>query len=185
MDLDTFVFSAVLLLGATSIMVAVFKHLGLGSVLGLLTAGAVLGPYSPGVYLTQHVEDIRHFTELGVVLLLFLIGLEMKPDRLWSMRREVFGLGSLQILLTGLVIAAYASLFQPSWQGALLIGLTLALSSTAFVLQLLQERGEVASPHGRSAFAVLLMQDLAVVPLLALVPMLSDVGSLSSVPVWE
>ena len=88
MHLDTFLFSALLLLLATSVAVALFKHLGLGSVLGLLVAGIVVGPYSPGPYVTEHVEDVRHFTELGVVLLLFLIGLEMKPGRLWAMRRE-------------------------------------------------------------------------------------------------
>jgi glutathione-regulated potassium-efflux system ancillary protein KefC len=186
MELNSFVLSAVLLLFAASIAVALFKHLGLGSVLGLLVAGIIVGPHSPGPYVTTHVEDVRHFTELGVVLLLFLIGLEMKPGRLWALRRNVFGLGSLQILLSGIAIAAYVSLYQASWKTALLIGLTLALSSTAFVVQLLQERGEMASRYGSTAFAVLLMQDLAIVPLLALVPILSDTGALSSaVPLWE
>jgi len=186
MDLDSFVLSAVLLLIATSIAVALFKYLGLGSVLGLLVAGIIVGPHFPGPYVTAHVEDVRHFTELGVVLLLFLIGLEMKPGRLWALRRSVFGLGSLQILLSGVVIAAYVSMYQASWKTALLIGLTLALSSTAFVMQLLQERGEIASRYGSTAFAVLLMQDLAIVPLLALVPILSDTGALSSaVPLWK
>jgi glutathione-regulated potassium-efflux system ancillary protein KefC len=186
MDLDSFVISAVMLLAAASVAVAVFKRLGLGSVLGLLVAGVVVGPHSPGPYVTAHVDDVRHFTELGVVLLLFLIGLEMRPRRLWALRREVFGLGSLQILLTGVAIAAYVGLHLPSWKTALLIGLTLALSSTAFVVQLLQERGEIASRHGTTAFAVLLMQDLAIVPLLALVPILSDTGTLSAeIPLWE
>ncbi len=186
MELDSFVLSAVLLLIAASVAVALFKHLGLGSMLGLLVAGIIVGPHSPGPYITTHVEDVRHFTELGVVLLLFLIGLEMKPGRLWALRRNVFGLGSLQILLSGVAIAAYMALYQASWKTALLIGLTLALSSTAFVMQLLQERGEIASRHGSTAFAVLLMQDLAIVPLLALVPILSDTGALSSeVPLWE
>jgi glutathione-regulated potassium-efflux system ancillary protein KefC len=185
-QLDTFVFSAVMLLAATSVAVAVFKRLGLGSVLGLLVAGVIVGPHSPGPYVTAHVDDVRHFTELGVVLLLFLIGLEMRPRRLWALRREVFGLGSLQILLSGLAIAAYVALFQASWKTSLLIGLTLGLSSTAFVVQLLQERGEVASRHGTAAFAVLLMQDLAIVPLLAVVPILSDTGALSAeVPLWK
>jgi glutathione-regulated potassium-efflux system protein KefB len=175
-----------LLLIAASIAVALFKHLGLGSVLGLLVAGIIVGPHSPGPYVTTHVEDVRHLTELGVVLLLFLIGLEMKPGRLWALRRNVFGLGSLQILLSGVVIAAYVAMYQSSWKTALLIGLTLALSSTAFIVQLLQERGEIASRYGSTAFAVLLMQDLAIVPLLALVPILSDTGALSSaVPLWK
>jgi glutathione-regulated potassium-efflux system protein KefB len=186
MHLDTFIFSALILLLVTSVAVALFKHLGLGSVLGLLVAGIVVGPYSPGPYLTEHVDDVRHFTELGVVLLLFIIGLEMNPSRLWSMRREVFGLGSLQILLSGLAIALYIRFFDYSVTSALLIGLTFALSSTAFVLQILQERGEIASRHGMTAFSVLLMQDLAIVPLLAVVPILSDTGRLSAdVPLWE
>jgi glutathione-regulated potassium-efflux system protein KefB len=186
MELDSFVFSALLLLLAASAALVLFKHLGLGSVLGLLVAGIIVGPHSPGPYVTVHVEDVRHFAELGVVLLLFVIGLEMKPARLWALRREVFGLGTLQILISGLAIAAYAALYQGSWKTALLMGLTLALSSTAFVLQLLQERGEIASKYGTTAFAVLLAQDLAIVPLLAMVPILSETGALSSsVPLWE
>ncbi|MES9831608.1 MAG: cation:proton antiporter [Candidatus Thiodiazotropha sp. DIVDIV] len=186
MHLDTFLVSALMLLIATSVAVALFKHLGLGSVLGLLVAGIVVGPYSPGPYVTEHVEDVRHFTELGVVLLLFLIGLEMRPRRLWAMRREVFGLGSLQILITGLVIAFYLHLYESSWSLSLLIGLTFALSSTAFVIQVLQDRGEIASKHGMTAFSILLMQDLAIVPLLAVVPILSDAGRLSAeVPLWQ
>ncbi len=186
MHLDTFLFSAMILLLVTSVAVTLFKHLGLGSVLGLLVAGIVVGPYSPGPYLTEHVADVRHFTELGVVLLLFLIGLEMNPSRLWAMRREVFGLGSLQILVSGLVIAVYIQAFGYALPLALLIGVTFALSSTAFVLQILQERGEIASHHGMTAFSILLMQDLAIVPLLAAVPILSDTGRLSAeIPLWE
>ncbi|MET0065590.1 MAG: cation:proton antiporter [Candidatus Thiodiazotropha sp.] len=186
MHLDTFLFSALLLLLVTSITVSLFKHLGLGSVLGLLVAGIVVGPHSPGPYVTEHVEDVRHFTELGVVLLLFLIGLEMQPRRLWAMRREVFGLGSLQILLSGVVIALYLRQYESSWSLALLIGLTFALSSTAFVMQILHERDETVSEHGKAAFSILLMQDLAIVPLLAAVPILSDAGRLSAeVPLWK
>lgn len=186
MHLDSFIVSALLLLAVTSVAVALFRHLGLGSVLGLLVAGVVVGPHSPGPYVTAHVEDVRHFTELGVVLLLFVIGLEMQPRRLWSLRRSLFGLGSLQILLTGIPIALYVSLSEASWGVSLLMGLTLALSSTAFVMQLLQERGEFASTHGKSAFAVLLMQDLSIVPLLAIVPLLSDTAAIASgIPLWE
>lgn len=186
MHVDSFIVSALMILAAASISVALFRHLGLGSVLGLLVAGVIVGPHSPGPSATAHVEDVRHFTELGVVLLLFVIGLEMNPKRLWSMRREVFGLGSLQILVTGIVLAVYFYFYTPSWQTALLVGMTFALSSTAFVMQLLQERGEIATKHGISAFSILLMQDMAVVPLLALVPILSDVGTLSAnIPLWE
>lgn len=186
MHLDSFVVSALILLAVTSMTVALFRHMGLGSVLGLLVAGVVIGPHSPGPYITDHVDDVRHFTELGVVLLLFVIGLEMKPQRLWALRREIFGLGSLQILVTGAVIAAYVSLGTDNWGTALLMGLTLALSSTAFVMQILQERGEVASRYGTGTFSVLLMQDLAVVPLLALVPLLSQTAAISSsLPLWQ
>ncbi|MGD8514207.1 MAG: cation:proton antiporter [Granulosicoccaceae bacterium] len=185
MHLDSFLASALLVLIATSIAVALFKRLGLGSVLGLLVAGIIVGPYSPGPYVTTHVEDVRNFTELGVVLLLFLIGLEIQPKRLWAMRREVLGLGLLQIIASGLVLGLYFSFFQSSWQTAILIGFIFALSSTAFVLQLLQERGEIASRHGSTAFSILLMQDIAIVPILAVVPLLSDSGGLpSDISMW-
>jgi glutathione-regulated potassium-efflux system protein KefB len=186
MDLNNFLVSAVLLLAVTSVAVALFKHLGLGSVLGLLVAGIVVGPHSPGPYVTTHVDDVRRFTELGVVLLLFIIGLEMKPRQLWALRRQVFGLGSLQILVSGTLIGAYALTYAASWQTALLDGLTLALSSTAYVMQMLQDRGEIASRHGKTAFGILLMQDLAIVPLLALVPILSETHALlRDFPLWE
>jgi len=186
MYLDSFITSALLVLTATSIAVILFRYFRLGSVLGLLVAGIIIGPYSPGPILTEHVEDVRSFTELGVVLLLFLIGIEMKPSRLWAMRRDVLGLGSLQILLSGLAIGVYFLVYQQRWEVALLIGMTFALSSTAFVLQLLQERGEIASKQGTTAFSVLLMQDMAIVPLLAIVPLMSITGPMSSsVPRWE
>ncbi|ADC61205.1 cation:proton antiporter domain-containing protein [Allochromatium vinosum] len=176
MELHSFILSAIVLLTAAALSVTLFKHLGLGSILGLLVAGVAVGPHSPGPYVTAHVEDVRNFTELGVVLLLFMIGLEMQPKRLWALRREVFGLGTVQILLSGLVIALYLSIYAPSWPVALLMGLTMALSSTALVMQLLHERGDLSTRHGTTAFAVLLMQDLAVVPLLAIVPLMSDLG---------
>lgn len=180
MELHSFIVSAIVLLTAAALAVALFKHLGLGSILGLLVAGIAVGPHSIGPYVTAHVDDVRNFTELGVVLLLFMIGLEMQPKRLWALRREVFGLGTVQILLCGLGIAVYISFYQTSWQAALIIGLTMALSSTALVMQLLHERGELATRHGTSAFAILLMQDLAVVPMLAIVPLLSDLASTSA-----
>ena len=178
MEPESFVESAVVLLVATAFAVAIFRRFGLGSVLGLLVAGILIGPYTPGLVVTRNVEGVRHFTELGVVLLLFVIGLEMHPHRLWSLRRSMFGLGTLQILVSGGVIALFMHLSEPDWGIDLLAGLTLALSSTAFVMQILQERGEIASPHGQTTFAILLMQDLAVVPLLALTPILGDVESL-------
>ncbi|PJA31665.1 MAG: portal protein [Zetaproteobacteria bacterium CG_4_9_14_3_um_filter_53_7] len=187
MSFDAILFSALFLLVTVSVTVGISKKLGLGSILGLLVAGIIVGPYSPGPALTDQVESLRHFAEIGVVLLLFLIGLEMRPAKLWTMRREVFGLGSLQILLSGIVIGAYASWSMPMSTGvAMLIGLTLALSSTAFVIQILQERGEIASRYGTASFAVLLMQDLAIIPLLAITPLFSEGGVLpDDIPVWE
>jgi len=145
----------------------------------LIKTGVIVGPHSPGPKITDEVETLMHFAEMGVVLLLFLIGLEMKPKKLWSMRREVFGLGSSQIILSGVFLAAYVHFFlSKEWNVSLLLGLTLALSSTAFVMQILQERGEIASRYGSTSFAILLMQDLAIVPLLAMVPLLSSSGAL-------
>lgn len=187
MELDSqFLLSTVWLLVIATLAVGLFSRAGLGSILGLLVAGVVVGPYTPGPVLTEDVGAVRHFTELGVVLLLFLIGTEMRPSRLWSMRREVFGLGGLQILVTGAAITLYGLLQASNWQAAVLTGLTLSLSSTALVMQMLHERGETASPHGSAAFAVLLMQDLAVVPLLALIPFLAGQGSVSpGMPLWQ
>lgn len=186
MDLESFIASAVILLIAASLMVVLFKHLGLGSIAGLLVAGIIVGPHTPGPYITTRVEGVRSFTELGIVLLLFVIGLEIRPSRLWSLRREVFGLGSLQIILTATAITGFALWNNWPWKTSLIIGLTMAVSSTALVMQILQEKGEIASPHGGAAFGVLLMQDLAVVPMLALIPVLAGPGIFSvSMPGWK
>lgn len=186
MDIEVFLTSALYLLAVIAISIAFSKRLGLGSILGLLVAGVIVGPHSPGPVWTDEVETVRHITEFGVVLLLFLIGLEMQPRKLWEMRRSVFGLGSAQILVSGALIFAYLYFYATSWQAALLVGLTFALSSTAFVMQLLQEKGELYTETGRSGFSILLMQDIAVVPLLALVPILADKGDLSAGhPVWQ
>jgi glutathione-regulated potassium-efflux system protein KefB len=155
-------------------MVVLFKHFGLGSIAGLLVAGIIVGPYAPGPYITIGVEGVRSFAELGVVLLLFIIGLEIRPKRLWALKRNVFGLGSLQILLTALAITGYGLLTGSLWRSSLMIGLTMAVSSTALVMQLLQDRGEIASPHGGASLGILLMQDLAIVPILALIPVLAN-----------
>jgi len=174
MHFDSFVTSALLMLIMTSLAVALFKNIGLGSVLGLLVAGIAINQIAAVTELemAKHAEDIRHFTELGVILLLFLIGLKMRPKTLWEMRHEVFGLGLLQIILSGTLIALYLGLYQGFSLLTFVFGLTFALSSTAFVLQLLQEKGDIASKHGNTAFSILLMQDLAIVPLLAVLPLL-------------
>jgi len=183
--MDFFLLSMLVLLAVTAIMVTLSKHMGLGSILGLLIAGIIVGPHTAGPIITSDVETMRHFTEFGVVLLLFVIGLEMQPSKLWSMRKEVFGLGSLQVIVSGVVLGLYMSFFLENYKVALLIGFTLALSSTALVMQLLQEKGKLNTEHGKSAFAILLLQDLAVVPLLAVLPLISSHQESSSTPWWE
>lgn len=166
-------FDAVVLLAASAVGLLIFRRAGFGSVLAFLAAGILLGPH--GLAIAGAGEALRSFTELGVVFLLFLVGIEMQPARLWQMRRAVFGLGSAQVILTGLTLAAVAvALGVGTWSASLILGFGLALSSTAFVLQLLQERGETPSPHGQAAFAILLLQDLAIVPLLAALPLLGS-----------
>ncbi|MCW8918706.1 MAG: monovalent cation:proton antiporter-2 (CPA2) family protein [Gammaproteobacteria bacterium] len=160
-----------ILLGAAVLIVPLFQYLRLGTVLGFLAAGMAIGP--GGLALVTDVEQVRGLAELGVVFLLFIIGIELKPARLWLMRRQVFGMGSAQVLATGLVLTLALMALELELRVALLLGLGLALSSTAFVLQLLTERHELGSSHGRAAFAILLLQDMAVVPLLALVPLLA------------
>jgi len=162
----------IILLSAAVIAVPLFQSLGLGAIPGFLVAGIVLGPSGLG-YIENH-DEIAHFAELGVVLLLFVIGIEINPARLWKMKALVLGLGSLQVLITAGVISIIAhELLDSSWKISLLIGSALALSSTAFVLQLLTERKLLSSAYGKPAVSVLLLQDLAVVPLLAFVSLLA------------
>jgi monovalent cation:proton antiporter-2 (CPA2) family protein len=146
-------------------VVPLLNRLGLSSVIGYLVAGVIIGP--SGISLVGDAEAVLHFAEIGVVLLLFIIGLELQPRRLWVMRRAVFGLGSLQVIGTTLLLAAALRFLGMSITEAALIGFSLALSSTAFVLQLLGEKKQLNSPHGRSAFGVLLFQDVAVIPVIA------------------
>jgi len=158
-------------LGAAVIAVPLFKRARLGAVLGYLAAGVAIGPSV--LRLVTDVDNILSFAELGVVLLLFVIGLELQPSRLWVLRRSVFGLGTAQVAGSTLVLGAIALAFGVTWQAALVIGFALAMSSTAFVLQALAERRELTTRYGRSAFAILLFQDLSVIPLLALIPLLA------------
>jgi len=166
--------SAVFLLTAV-LLVPLFRRAKLGAVIGYLAAGIAIGPH--GLRLIADPAATLQFAEFGVVLLLFLIGLELEPRRLWVMRRHVFGLGGAQVFVTGAVLAGAALAFGLDWRAATIAGLGLALSSTALVLQSLSERGQLASRHGREAFAVLLFQDLVVIPLLALLPLLAGEGS--------
>ncbi len=148
------------------------RRAGFGSVLGYLLAGLVIGP--GGLRLITDVGAIASIAELGVVMLLFLIGLEVRPQRLWVMRRSVFGLGTAQVFLTGAILAALAYAFGLAWQGSVVLGAGLAMSSTAIVLPLLAERDLLRTPAGRDAFAVLLFQDIAFIPFVAIAPLLSS-----------
>jgi monovalent cation:proton antiporter-2 (CPA2) family protein len=174
---------ALIFLGAAVIAVPLFRKLRLGSILGYLAAGLVIGPFGLGLF--SDSASVMHVAELGVVLFLFIIGLELNLSRLWAMRHDIFVLGTAQVVFTGLLAMLFPLLVvgRP-WQGSLIAGLGLALSSTALVMQLLGERGEVQQPHGQKAFAILLLQDLAIVPLLALVALLSPVDSGNDGPLW-
>jgi monovalent cation:proton antiporter-2 (CPA2) family protein len=166
--------TAIFLLTAV-LLVPLFRRLGLGAVLGYLAAGMLIGPW--GLALAGEVDATMEFAEFGVVLLLFIIGLELEPRRLWVLRHSVFGLGGAQVAATGLALGAGALYFGLDWRAALVIGLGLAMSSTAMILTALSERGQLPARHGRLAFAVLLFQDLSVIPLLALLPVLGDSGA--------
>ncbi|TAL03404.1 MAG: glutathione-regulated potassium-efflux system protein KefB [Rhodospirillaceae bacterium] len=172
---------AAIFLGAAVALVPIFKRLGLGAIIGYLVAGALIGP--AGLRLITDVDAISQFAEFGVVLLLFVIGLELQPRRLWTMRASVFGLGGAQVLITAGVLGVGAIMAGQGLASAAVIGLALALSSTAFVLQTLSERGQLATRHGRAAFAILLFQDLAAIPILAVVPFLDGgAANLSPLP---
>lgn len=174
--MEQFLLQLFIFLASAAIAVPLAKKFGLGSVLGYLVAGIVIGPF--GVSLIHHVDDVMHFTEFGVVMMLFLVGLELKPSLLWQMRLPILGIGGAQVVLSSLLIGAVALLFLP-WQQALAIGLVLALSSTAIVLQTLNEKGLMNTSAGKSIFSVLLFQDLAVIPMLALLPLLATFSLVS------
>lgn len=161
----------VIMLGLASLAAMLSRRLGMGTILGLLLAGMVAGPH--GLALVRDVGALQHWSEIGVAFLLFLIGLELHPRRLWSLRREVFGLGSAQVGLTWLLLGGGVWALTRDWRLALLVGAGLSLSSTAMVLQTLRERDELEQPHGKTSFAILLLQDMAVVPMVALVPLLA------------
>lgn len=161
-------------LTAALMVVPLAKKLGLGSVLGYLAAGLIIGPMSLG--LITNVESILHFSEFGVVLLLFIIGLELEPRRLWLMRKLVFYVGGFQVILTTLTFAVIALFFGLSTTASLIVGLGMALSSTAFVMSTLAEKKQLTTVHGNTTFGVLLFQDLAVIPTLALIPLLTVDG---------
>ncbi|HKN04277.1 MAG TPA: glutathione-regulated potassium-efflux system protein KefC [Buttiauxella sp.] len=166
---------ALIYLGSAAIIVPIAVRLGLGSVLGYLIAGCIIGPW--GLRLVTDAETILHFAEIGVVLMLFVIGLELDPQRLWTLRASVFGGGALQMVACGLLLGLFCIFLGLRWQVAILIGLTLALSSTAIAMQAMNERNLTVSQMGRSAFAVLLFQDIAAIPLVAMIPLLASSGA--------
>lgn len=171
----TFLLEAMIFLGAAIVVVPISKRLGMSVVLGYLAAGVIIGPSGIGLIgLQEEATEVMHFAEIGVVFLLFIIGLELQPKRLWVMRRLVFGLGTGQVGITTVVLAAILALgFGLSWTEAALFGFALALSSTAFVLQLLAERKSLNQPHGRAAFGILLLQDVAVIPAIAILDLVN------------
>ena len=181
MHTDSLLINALYYLLAAVIAVPLFKRLGLGSILGYLFAGIVLGPHALGII--EDPESVLHFAEYGVILLLFVIGLELAPEKLWSMRNHIVVLGGSQVLLTGLVIG-FGMIMLMAIPLAFVLGLTLALSSTALAIQLMSEERILASPLGRKGFSILLLQDLAVIPILIAVSVLAPVAIGASAPAW-
>ncbi|WP_181703911.1 monovalent cation:proton antiporter-2 (CPA2) family protein [Chthonobacter albigriseus] len=193
MAADGFLIESSTYLAAAVVSVPIAKRLGLGSVLGYLVAGLIIGPSVLG--LVNAGADVMHVAEFGVVMMLFLVGLELQPDRLWAMRNAVVGLGGSQVVLTAAVVALAGYAIGLSFGPAVAIGLIAAMSSTAIVLQALAEKGLLKSPPGETSFAVLLFQDIAVIPILALMPLLAanapvdagsthDAGLLADLPGW-
>lgn len=172
---DHFLSQAIVYLGAALVCVPIARRLGFSSVLGYIIAGALIGPYALG-WIGQRGEDIMHAAEFGVVMMLFLIGLELEPVQFWRMRRSILGLGGIQYLGTTLVLTLIGALSFRSLPESLAVGLALSMSSTAIVLQTLKEKGISQTPAGRASFAVLLFQDIAVIPVLALLPFLAVHG---------
>jgi monovalent cation:proton antiporter-2 (CPA2) family protein len=170
--MDSLFFQAFVYLAAAVVSVPLARRLGLGSVLGYLVAGIAIGPFALGL-VGREGQDVLHFAEFGVVMMLFLIGLELAPAELWRLRGALLGLGGLQVLATSAALAAAAAALGVPWRAAIAVGLVLSLSSTAIVLQSLREKGLLRSDAGERAFAVLLFQDLAVIPMLILLPLLA------------
>ncbi|MCM2291312.1 monovalent cation:proton antiporter-2 (CPA2) family protein [Allorhizobium sp. BGMRC 0089] len=173
---------ALVLLGGAVVAAPLFRRFGLGTVLGYLAAGAVIGPIA---HVISGAEEILPIAELGVVFLLFIIGLELKPSTLWRMRSDIFGLGLMQVLLCGGLLTGilfFSGLM--AWHGAIIAGFGLAMSSTAFALQILNDRNDVNSRYGQRSFSILLFQDLAIVPLLALISILGARSGDATSPLW-
>lgn len=167
---ESLLFTTFILLAAALLVVPVAKFTGLGAVLGYLLAGIVIGPY--GLEFFTETETIQHFSEFGVVMMLFLIGLEIHPKHLWHMRHQLLGLGFLQVIVTTISIMFIAILAGQNWAIGIIIGMGLSLSSTAIVLQILEEKNLMRTTAGRSGFSILLFQDIAIIPMLTIIPLL-------------
>jgi monovalent cation:H+ antiporter-2, CPA2 family len=172
---NVFLHDALIYLAAAVVFVPIAKKLGMGSVLGYLFGGIIIGPFFLG-FIGQEGKDIMHFAEFGVVMMLFLIGLELEPSNFWRMRNLILGTGSVQLGITTILIFTVFIFLGFNWQAALACGLALAMSSTAIVMQTLREKGLTKTESGKSSFAVLLFQDIAVIPILALLPLLAFTG---------
>ncbi|WP_298212227.1 monovalent cation:proton antiporter-2 (CPA2) family protein [Acidovorax sp.] len=175
----------VTLLGAAVVAVPLFKRIGLGSVLGYLAAGLAIGPF--GLALVTDAQTIIHVAELGVVMFLFVIGLEMKPSHLWSLRGQIFGLGTLQVVVCAMFLTAVSMAFGFSWQVSFVCASGFVLTSTAIVMQVLAERGDILAPRGQRIVSILLFEDLLIVPLLAVVAFLAppDAVAAATSPLWQ
>jgi monovalent cation:proton antiporter-2 (CPA2) family protein len=193
LSLDSFLLGAFIYLAAAVVSVPIATRLGLGSVLGYLIAGMLIGPSVLGLVGSEG-QDVLHFAEFGVIVMLFLVGLELQPSKLWTLRKPILGLGGLQVVGTAAAIAIGLIVFGLAWKTSLTIGLILAMSSTAIVLQSLAERGQLKTSGGQAVFSVLLFQDIAVIPILALLPLLAAGGDapahgahgyLSGLPAWQ
>jgi CPA2 family monovalent cation:H+ antiporter-2 len=170
-----FLFSALVYLTAAVICVPLAKRLGMGSVLGYLLAGILIGPYIFR-FIGKEGEDIMHFAEFGVVMMLFLVGLELEPAKFWKLRKLILGVGISQLIVTAILFFIVATMLGFRWQSSIAIGLALAMSSTAIVLQSLKEQGKMETQAGKNSFAILLFQDISVIPILALLPLLAISG---------
>ena len=171
---SSFLFLATLFLAAAVIAVPISQRLGLGSVLGYLIAGVIIAPILG--WLGVDAVSISHIAEFGVVMMLFLVGLELEPAKLWRLRVPILGVGGAQVGITALVMTFAGMAFGLDWKMGLALGLALALSSTAIVLQTLNEKNELGTPAGQNSFSVLLFQDIAVIPILAALPFLAHAG---------
>jgi len=187
MDISSILLAIIVFLAVTALCVILFERLGFGTILGFIAAGVIIGPHTPGPVPVHAVDELQSVAEFGVVLFLFTVGLEMRPDKVWDMRRLIFGLGSAQMLATAALLAIYLVLFfHAPWGTAIILGLGFGMSSTAIVMATLGDRGELTTEHGRTTFAVLMAQDLWIVPVMALVPILAhETAQSGTTPLWE